>query len=186
MRTKPVCKKRTVVATSRLFTIEEMHLEFSNGAKRVFERIKGNRHGAVLVVAVTEDKALILVREYAAGIDAYELAFPKGVIDEGESSLDAANRELQEETGFAAKELNRIKTVTLAPGYFAATLDIVVAQNLYPSFLEGDEPEPPEVVKWPLNDLDALLERSDFSEARSIAALFLVKEWLNKRKYHDK
>ncbi|KTD57305.1 ADP compounds hydrolase NudE [Legionella shakespearei] len=182
MRNKPICKKRAVVAKSRLFTVEEMHLNFSNGAQRVFERIKSHGHGAVLIVALTPGESLLLVREYAAGTDQYELAFPKGVIDSGETPLEAANRELREETGFAARELHWLRSMSLAPGYFGARIELVVAQGLYPSPLPGDEPEPPEVVEWPLHATEELLEKPDFTEARSIAALFLVKEWLNKRK----
>lgn len=182
MREKPICKQRKVIAKSRLFTVEEMHLQFSNGATRVYERIKSHGHGAVLIVALTPGQSLVLVREYAAGTDSYELAFPKGIIDPGESSIDAANRELQEETGYAAKELHTLRTLSLAPGYFGARLEVIVAEDLYASSLAGDEPEPPEVVEWPLSAAQELLERPDFTEARSIAALFLVKEWLNKRK----
>lgn len=182
MRERPKCKQKAVVAKSRLFTIEEMHLEFSNGTKRIFERIKGHGHGAVLIVALAPDESLLLVREYAAGTDRYELAFPKGIIDQGETAEEAANRELREETGYAAKKLHWLRSLTLAPGYFGASLELVVAQDLYLSPLPGDEPEPPEVVAWPLSASMELLEKPDFTEARSIAALFLVNEWLNKRK----
>ena len=89
---------------------------------------------------------------------------------------------MREETGFAAKELHSIKSLTLAPGYFGARLDVVVAQGLYHSPLPGDEPEPPEVIEWSLHATDELLGRPDFTEARSIAALYLVRDWLNKRK----
>ena len=182
MREKPICKQRTVIAKSRLFTVEEMHLEFSNGAKRVYERIKSHGHGAVLVVALTPGESLLLVREYAAGTDNYELAFPKGVIDKGETPIEAANRELREEIGFAAKELHWLRTMSLAPGYFGSRIEVVIALGLYHSPLPGDEPEPPEMVEWPLSAALELLEKPDFTEARSIAALFLAKEWLNKRK----
>ncbi len=182
MREKPRCKKRAVIAKSRLFSIEEMELEFSNGAQRVYERIQNRGHGAVLIVAVTPSDSLLLVREYAAGIDSYEIAFPKGIIDKGESALEAANRELREETGYAAKHLNWLRTMTLAPGYFGSRIELVMAQDLYSSPLLGDEPEPPEVIEWPLHATQELLERPDFTEARSIAALFLAQEWLNKRK----
>src|SRR5580704_15941877 len=112
MREKPRCQQKTVIAKSRLFTIEEMHLEFSNGAQRIFERIKSHGHGAVLVVAFTPGESLLLVREYAAGTDSYELAFTKGAIDHGETPEEAANRELREETGYAAKELHWLRSMT--------------------------------------------------------------------------
>ncbi len=181
MRQKPFCSKRTVVAKSNLFTVEQMQLQFSNGNERIFERIKSHGHGAVMMVAITPGESILLVREYAAGTDRYELAFPKGLIDSGESPLEAANRELQEEVGFAAGHITWLRSMTLAPGYFGAHLDLVVAEKLYPSVLAGDEPEPPEVVEWPLSAVDELLARPDFTEARSIAALFLVKDWLNKK-----
>ena len=181
-RKKPVCKKRSVVAQSRLFTIEQMELHFSNGAERVFERIMHRGHGAVLVVPLSVSGSVYLVEEYAAGVDAYELAFPKGVIEVGETPEQAALRELREEIGMGAHQLTWLRTMTLAPGYFGARLDVVVAESLYKAPLEGDEPEPPRVVEWPLASYQDLLERSDFSEARSIAALYLVKDWLNRGK----
>jgi len=185
MREKPVCKKRSVVAKSNLFTVEQMHLQFSNGVERIYERIRHHGHGAVMVVPITAGDSVLLVREYAAGIDSYELGFPKGLLEKGESASDAANRELREEAGFAAKRVDWLRSMTLAPGYFGARLDLVVARDLYPAPLEGDEPEPLEVVEWPLADIDQLLLRPDFSEARSIAALLLVKQWLKKENNNE-
>lgn len=180
MREKPICLQKTIVAKSRLFTIEEMHLQFSNGEKRIFERIPTRGFGSVLVIALTAHETLLLVKEYASGTDSYELGFPKGIIEKGETIFQAANRELQEEVGFAAKEFHFIKRVTLAPAYFAANMEIVFARELYPSRLQGDEPEPPELVEWPLYASDELLQRPDFTEARSIAALLLIKQWLKR------
>jgi ADP-ribose diphosphatase len=55
---------------------------------------------------------------------------------------------------------------------------VVLARELYPERLCGDEPEPLEVVPWPLSRLSALLAHPECSEARSIAALFMVREHL--------
>lgn len=180
MREKPVITQKSVIAKSRLFTVEVVALHFSNGVKRLYERIRSHGHGAVLIVPITAGGSILLVREYAVGTDSYELGFPKGLIDPGESELEAANRELREEVGFAARRLQTLKSMTLAPGYFGARIELVIARDLYKSVLEGDEPEPPEVIEWPLSASDELLERPDFSEARSIAALLLVKQWLKK------
>ena len=75
--------------------------------------------------------------------------------------------------------------MTIAPNYLGFRIELIVAQDLYLSSLPGDEPEPPELVEWPLNATHELLDTPDFTEARSIAALFLVKEWLKKGKQHD-
>ena len=91
-----------LVAKSRLFKIERVDLTFSNGEHRLYERMMGTGRGAVMVVPVLSAEEFILVSEYAAGTHSYELGFPKGLIDPGETPEQAANRELQEEIGFAA------------------------------------------------------------------------------------
>lgn len=175
---KPEILKAEVVAKSRLFKVEAVHLRFSNGVERHYERMAGGGRGAVLVVPMLDPETMLLIREYSAGTHSYELGFPKGIIDPGETPAQAAHRELQEEVGYGARSITALKQVSLAPGYFSARMEILLAQDLYPSRLEGDEPEPLEVVPWPIADLDALLERSDFSESRSITALFLARKQL--------
>ena len=176
----PDILSNTVVAKSKLFTIESLSLEFSNGEKRDYERVKGGGRGAVMIVPINEHNELILVREYCAGTHNYQLGFPKGLIDPGEDPITAANRELKEEVGYGADDFTELKTLSLAPSYFNAKMHIIVAKSLYPEQLEGDEPEPLVVVKWPLHEWQSLLEQNDFSEARSVSALLLVKQFLTK------
>lgn len=123
-------------------------------------------------------ETLLLGREYAAGTHTYELGFPKGLIDPGEEAHEAANRELQEEIGFGARKLTHLMELSLAPGYFASKMQVFIAEELYESVLEGDEPEPIEMVPWPLDNWQSLLEQEDFSESRSVSALFLAQKYL--------
>lgn len=181
MQQPPKIKQTKLIAQTRIFGVEEMELEFSNGVYRIYERLKAGEHGAVMILPLLDDDTMLLIKEYAAGVERYELAFPKGLIDAGEDSEQAANRELQEEVGYAAKRLKVLRKVSLAPGYLSHQMDIVVAENLYPSKLEGDEPEPIEVIEWKISEMDKLLEVEEFSEARSIAALYLLKSYLSKR-----
>ncbi|GGD77001.1 ADP compounds hydrolase NudE [Lacimicrobium alkaliphilum] len=168
----------TVVAESRLFHIEKLDLEFSNGARREFERMRGSGRGAVMLVPFLDADTLLLVREYAAGTHSYQLGFPKGLIDPGEDALQAGNRELMEEVGYGAHKLHPLHKVSMAPAFFNASMDILIAEDLYPQRLPGDEPEPLDVVPWNVTNLDSLLQRPDFTEARSISALLLVERWL--------
>jgi ADP-ribose diphosphatase len=178
---KPKVLERRLVAETRIFRVEQVDLEFSNGNRRCFERVLGGR-GSVLIVPMKDARTLLLVREYAAGTDRYELGFPKGIIEPGEDPLEAAGREVREEVGFGARDLRLIQGVSLAPGYIQHQTSLVLARDLYPDWAQGDEPEPIEVVPWPLDEMDSLLGRDDFTEARSIAALFLVKVFLDRER----
>ena len=177
----PQIHSRKIVAKSGLFKIEQIDLEFSNGETRIFERMAGSGRGAVMVVPFINDDEFLLVREYAAGTHTYELGFPKGLIDPGESAEVAANRELKEEIGFGTNTLHPLHSVSMAPAFFDAKMTIFIAENLYPEVLPGDEPEPLEVVKWSIHNIDALLARDDFIEARCIAALLLAEKWKRAR-----
>jgi ADP-ribose diphosphatase len=61
---------------------------------------------------------------------------------------------------------------------------IVLARDLYPEKLEGDEPEELEVVPWPISDLTALTDREDCTEGRTIAALYIARDYLRKENEH--
>ncbi|HSR64531.1 MAG TPA: ADP compounds hydrolase NudE [Xanthomonadaceae bacterium] len=160
------------------YRMERLDLEFGNGERRLYERLHSRGHGAVLVVPLLDDDTVLLVREYAAGVHRYELGLVKGRIDAGEAPLEAANRELQEEAGYAARSLVLLRSLTLSPSYMSHSAHVVVARDLYPQRLPGDEPEELEVVPWKLDALHALALREDCSEGRSLAALFITREWL--------
>ncbi len=163
------------------FQQEHLDLEFSNGERRHFQRLVGRGPGAVVVVPMLDDQTVLLVREYAAGMHRYELGLVKGRIDEGETPVEAADRELKEEAGYGARRLEVLRALTLAPTYMSHQSWLVLARDLYPERLLGDEPEELEVVPWKLADLDQLMLREDFSEGRSLAALFIAREWLGGR-----
>lgn len=181
---KPIQKKPTIhqteiVASSRLFKIEQLDLEFSNGEKRQYERLVSRGNGAVLIVPMLDDDTVLLIREFSGGTERYELGLPKGKIEKGEETLKAANREMMEEVGYESATLTLIKAMSLAPQYMQHYTHIVLAQNLSPRREEGDEPEELEVVPWKLSNLAELLSRDDFTEARSIAALLMVRDYLD-------
>lgn len=171
----PKITHSAIIAKTKVFSIEQIKLRFANGTRVEYERLLGSSRGAVLIVPLLDDDTVLLIREYAAGVQRYELALPKGAIDKDEDMLQAANRELMEEVGYGARDLRHLKSVTVSPGYLNHVTHVVVAQDLYENRLPGDEPEPIEVVPWKLNDLEQLLSHEECTEARSIAALFMVR-----------
>lgn len=180
MSSLPIIHSRQPVENSHGLR-EVIDLEFSNGERRRYERTVQQGHGAVMIAAMPDPETVLMIREYAAGTHRYELCLPKGRIDKGESVLEAANRELKEETGFGAQKLTRLRSITLAPTYMTHAIDLVLAEQLYPERLVGDEPELLEVVPWRLDQLHELVMRDECSEGRSLAALLIIKELLGVR-----
>lgn len=182
VRAKPQILSVTTAAKSRIFEIQAVDLQFSNGERRTFERFKPSSRCAVMVLALHQDK-LLLISEYAVGTERYELGFVKGLMDAGETPQQSANRELQEEIGFRAEKFTLLKTVITSPGFMHNPMHIFLAENLTPSRLDGDEPEPLELIEYPIAQLDQLLQQDDFCEARNLTALYLLRDYLSKRKH---
>lgn len=160
------------------FKVEKLDLEFSNGEKRTYERLRSHGLGAVIVVPMIDDDNVLLISEYAAGMHHYELGLVKGRLDAGETVLEGAERELKEEAGYGAHNLLELTELSLAPGYMTHITHVVLARDLYPEKLQGDEPEELEVIPWPLADLHTLVQRPDCTEGRSIAALYIARDYL--------
>lgn len=178
MRKKPEILDVSTIAQTRIFRVEQIDLRFANGRQARYERLHATPPAAVMIVPLLDEDTILLIREYAVGVERYELCLPKGRVEEGEDIFAAANRELMEEVGYGAGSLQHIKSLSLAPGYVDHTTQVLLATDLYPQQRAGDEPEAIEVVPWRLDRVSELWHQSDCTEARSIAALFMVREHL--------
>lgn len=179
MSRKPKIQRQQLIAQTRIFTVEEVELEFANGQQRRYERLLGGSPGSVLIVPMLDPDTLLLIREYSSGSHDYQLGLPKGRIEAGEDALAAADRELREEVGYGARDLHELRTLSLAPAYIQHQTHVILARDLFPDRRDGDEPEPIEVVPWRLSNWQELLQQPDLTEARSIAALYLTREFLS-------
>lgn len=177
-KTKPSVISQQWTMHSRLFHVEELHLRFSNGAERIYERLNPGLHRAVMIVAMPDPETVILVREYGAGIGDYYLSLPKGAIHPGEELFETANRELKEEAGYGARQFSFIREIYLSPSYMGNHISIVLATDLYEESLPGDEPEPLIVEMHNINQLHTLVAKAEFKEAYALAALYLVRDHL--------
>jgi ADP-ribose diphosphatase len=132
MSKKPIILNKTTIATTRIFHIESLDIQFSNGEILNYERLaRKTNGGAVLIVPMLDNETVLLIKEYSAGVHRYEIGLPKGKVDPDETFLDAANRELKEEIGFGARKLHHLSTFSLAPSYLEHTTEIIIAQDLY-------------------------------------------------------
>lgn len=184
-RKLPTILDQRIEAAGERMNIEMLDLEFSNGARRTYSRMQTHGLGAVIIVPMLDDETVLLAREYACGLHHYEVGLPKGRLEKDESILDAANREMKEEIGYGARSLEELTQLSLAPGYMTHVTHIVLARDLYEEKLEGDEPEELDVVPWPIADLASLTARDDCTEGRTIAALYIARDFLRNIPSHD-
>lgn len=178
---KPEVIETKVVAKSRYFSIEQVRLRFPSGEERCYERLREWDTRSVIMVALRDPDTLLLIREYACGIDQDTLTLPKGMVEAGESDLEAADRELKEEIGHGAGRIEPLGELTLAPGHLCHRITVMLADQLYPQSLAGDEPQELDVVPVALADAEKLIQLGKINEARAIAAIYLAKAALQQR-----
>ena len=111
-----------------LFTVTEDIAEASDGFQ--IKRAIVHHAGSAVILAVDEKKRILLVKQYRlpAGKSLWEL--PAGKIDAGETALQAAKRELREETGYAAKTWTKLASYWASPGFLEEKMTIYLATDL--------------------------------------------------------
>lgn len=156
----------------RAFTIRRDQVRLPDGRTTKLDIVE--HHGSVVILPVDPDGGLLFVRQYrhAAGLEMLEL--PAGVMEAGEDPMDCASREIREETGFAAREMERVGRFYLAPGYSTESMYVFLATGLYSAPLEADADEFLNVERIPLDKALAWARSGELLDAKSLAALYLA------------
>jgi 8-oxo-dGTP pyrophosphatase MutT (NUDIX family) len=141
MTMKPwLVKKSSAVVDRRWLRVHEQHIVLPHGGEiGEFHLIEAPDWAAIL--ATTEEGQVVFVEQYRHGAKRTSLELPAGVIDAGENALDAARRELLEETGYAADHIEPLLTVNTEPSrhtnrahfFVARGARLVAKQNVDPS-----------------------------------------------------
>jgi len=176
---QPVSPHEETVASHRAFDGRLLHVRVDevrlpSGAMSVREIVE--HPGAAVVLPVTVDREVLLVRQYRHVIGRYLLELPAGLIDPGEHVVQTAARELIEETGHAAGTLRHLTNVLPSPGYTQERVALVLATGCHPVPHEADEDEPIDVVKVPLSELGDLLTPGNTAIENAPAMLGIL--WL--------
>lgn len=162
----------------RAFKIRRDHLKTPDGRDTKFEIIEHG--GSVIIIPVDGDGNLWFVRQYrhAAGMDLLEL--PAGTRDGDEPYEDCAAREIREEIGMEAGNLEKVGEFYLAPGYSTEFMAVYLATDLKHNPLEADDDEFLSVEKIPVSEAIQRAERGEIPDAKSLAALLLAGSYLEK------
>jgi len=138
------------------------------------------RHpGAVVIVPVDAEGNLLLVRQWRRAANEILIELPAGTLEPNEPPATAALRELQEETGYAAKALIPLGGFFSAPGFCTEYLHLFAAEGLSPAPLPPDDDEQIDLLSLPLADAFQMIEKGEIQDAKTIAGLFRYQLWKN-------
>ncbi len=121
------------------FNIIQKQYEREDGLKIVRDCVEpGN---AVVILAINENDEVVFVEQYRESIEDVALELPAGMIDENENPKDAAKRELEEETGIIAENIEYLTSCYVSAGYTNEKIYIYVAKNFVYGQQHLDETE---------------------------------------------
>ena len=128
----------------------------------------------VVVVPVDSNGDVLLVRQYRYATGLSLLETPAGRVEPGESPDECAQRELQEEVGYAAGSLRSLGGFWMSPGFCTEYMHAYLALDLVPSRMEPDDDEDISVERVPLGDAGRLVRSGDIEDAKTISALSMA------------
>jgi ADP-ribose pyrophosphatase len=127
--------------------------------------------GSVAIVAVDREGMVTLVRQTREPARKRLVELPAGTLEEGETPLESARRELGEETGLTGGQWRELSAFFTTPGFCRERMHLFVAEDLEQGEPSPDEDENVEFVRWPVDELEEHL--SELEDAKTIAGLLL-------------
>ncbi len=151
-----------------LFWVTEDEAEDKTGWK--IKRSVVRHRGSAVMMAVDEKNRVMLVRQYRLPANQYLWELPAGKSDEGETALQAARRELIEETGLRAKNWKKMVTFLPSPGYVEEKMTIFLATGLTQGESQPMEDERIETRWFTKKEIKDLLASNKILDAKTMIA----------------
>ena len=172
-----MAESEVTVSSERMFTGRRIavridHIRLADGTDTTREIV--DHPDSVVVVAVDKDQNVLLVRQYRKAIERELLELPAGVIEGDDAPLASAQRELREETGFAAGELTELGSFYSGPGSFTECLHAFLGTGLTHDPLDPDADERIELVRMGFREAVEMARAGGFHDAKTIASLLLA------------
>lgn len=162
--------KSEVLLKGKVVTVIKDDVELSDGYKSFREVVV--HPGGVVIVALTDENKIILVKQYRYPIKCVNIELPAGKLEFGENPDLAAKRELEEETGYRAKDWKSLGYINTTPGICTEKLYLYMASGL--EFV-GEHPDEGEIIKskeYSLNQVFDMIKSGQINDSKTICAVF--------------
>jgi len=130
------------------------------------------RHpGAVVLLPITDDGRVVMIRNFRVSVDRMLLEVPAGTMEPGEAPEVTAARELIEETGYRAGKLEPLRTFYASPGFCDEAMHLFLATGLVAGTPEREEYEVIENQLVPLEEVKRLIVDGTIQDGKTLVAL---------------
>jgi len=164
--------QRQQVYESRVFNVEECSFLGQEGSEIIRSVV---RHpGAVLIVPILSDGRFVLIRNWRVSVDKALLEFPAGTLEQEESPLVTAERELREETGYKAGRMEPLGSFFTSPGFADELMHVFLAGELEEGTQRLEPHEEIEVVIVSPVELSSMVASGTMVDGKSLAAMQLL------------
>ncbi|KAB2853276.1 MAG: NUDIX hydrolase [Ignavibacterium sp.] len=165
--------KSQILYKGKVFDHQVDEIEYSSGNKSVRE-IAVHPGGAV-VIPIKDDGKVILVKQFRYPLQTTLIELPAGKLEKGEDPLKCAIRELEEETGYKAKEITKVGEIFTAPGYCTEILHIYSAKGLTSGNTHREEGEQGmEILELSLSEIEKMIISGEINDAKTIAGIYYI------------
>ena len=152
------------------FNVVERKYEREDGVK--YDRFTVNPGDAVIILPITDDGEIVFIEQMRESVGKKCLELPAGMIDSGEEPIEAAKRELEEETGIIANNLELLFDGYPSAGYTSEKIHIYLAKDLKKGTVHLDETEEITMVKnISIEEALNLISKNYFEEMNIVVAI---------------
>ncbi|MDO8886534.1 NUDIX hydrolase [Candidatus Oleimmundimicrobium sp.] len=172
--------KSKVMFKGKILNLRLDEVELPNG--KIVEREVVEHKGAVGIVPVTSDNEVVLIKQYRYPIDKVIWEIPAGLLDEDESPLSCAIRELKEETGYTAKTFIKMAEFYLTPGNSNEYFHLYLAKDLTEGDTKLEDDEFLELKHVSLENALKLVMSNEIKDAKTMIGFCLAEKILKNQK----
>lgn len=170
----------TKIYDGKVISLQVDDVTLPNGKTAKREIVK--HPGAVAIIAVTTEGKIIMVEQYRKALERSIIEIPAGKIDAGEHHAVTAARELAEETGYGAKDLQYVQSFATSPGFADEVIHLYVAKELYElqEKVSLDEDEFVSLLEVTVEEAKEMIRDERIYDAKTAFAVLFVEAMMQK------
>ncbi|MGE5437852.1 MAG: NUDIX hydrolase [Syntrophothermus sp.] len=170
-----------ILFSGKVFDLQVDQIEYDSGNMGIRE-IAVHPGGAV-VVPINKDGKVIMISQFRYPFQKVMIELPAGKLDKDESPDKCAPRELEEETGYTAKNITKLGAITTTPGFCTEILHVYLATDLTEGKHKREEGEQGmEVFEFTFDEIDEKILKGEIYDAKTICGIHFAKTFLSKNK----